>query len=166
MLTLAELKRHANKGNMYLEMLERFDKTGDAIPENFRGIRKVIKVNTVGLVLQNIDGTESRLDLKSAKLTDYDGITLTLYAIGERKPTAEEQTLLDEWYSIEKDYYKRNPMGNVYWKQKEFFGRSPYPYMSGFDCYCGSKRYQYHTGMVLDRQVRGKVILRYKVHFK
>lgn len=166
MKTLAELKRHANQGNMSLELLERFHKTGDAIPEQFRGIREVIKATSAGLLLQYKDGGESRLDFKSAKLVDYDGDTLMIYEVGLRKPTEAEQAVLDEWAAIEREYEEQNPFGNSYWKKKSYFEKCPFPYMSGFDNHSGSKRYLPHNGMVLDRQVRGEMVLKYKVHFR
>ena len=165
MLTLAELKRQAAKGNMSLEIIERFHKTGEAIPESFRGIRRVIKSISYGLILQNLDGTESRLEIRGAKLLEYTGSTLTVYAPGDRKPTDAEQKLLDEWYAIEKDYYEKNPTGNAYWKKKDFFKKSPYPYMSGFDDLCSSKRYLLDKGTVMDKQIRGEKVLVYRVHF-
>lgn len=165
MKTLAELKRHANQGNMSLELLERFHKTGDAIPEQFRGIRRVIKATAFGLLLQYKDDGKSRLHFDSAKLVEYDGDTLVIYEAGLRNPTEAEQTVLDEWAAIEKEYEAQNPFGNSYWKKKSYFEKCPFPYMSGFSDEKRSKRYLPHNGMVLDKQVRGEMVLKYKVHF-
>lgn len=46
MRTLADLKREAASGKIRFEMVERYGKTGDAIPKRCRGIRTVEKVNT------------------------------------------------------------------------------------------------------------------------
>lgn len=63
-MTLAELKRNANSGKMKLELIERYGETGDDIIERLRGIRKVLRANTVGLILENLDGAESELRIK------------------------------------------------------------------------------------------------------
>ena len=127
MKTLSELKRHANQGNMSLELLERFHKTGDAIPEQLRGIRKVIKATSVGLVMEYKHGGESRLQFDSAKLVEYDGDTLVIYEAGLRKPTEAEQAVLDEWTPIEQEYEAQNPFGNSYWKKNSYFETCPFP---------------------------------------
>lgn len=163
-LSVAELKRHAMNGTMCLELIEWHGKSGDAIPERLRGIRKVIKANSVGLSLLNGDASPSELRIESAKLVDYDGSTLTVYQIGERKPTEQEQGLLDEWQKEKEEYQRENPYGDCYWKKKDFFEKSDYPYMSGFEMVRG-KRFLSHNGQVLDKQVRGDAILRYKVHW-
>ena len=53
MKTVAELKRDANGGKMSLEMIEWYGKTGDEIRETLRGIRKVLRANTVAIILLN-----------------------------------------------------------------------------------------------------------------
>ena len=68
MKTVAELKRDANGGKMSLEMIEWYGKTGDEIKETLRGIRKVLRANTVAIILLNRDGNESEMRLNSAKL--------------------------------------------------------------------------------------------------
>lgn len=50
MKTLADLKRDAANGKIKFELMERYGKTGDEIPEKLRGIREVEKVNTVGIL--------------------------------------------------------------------------------------------------------------------
>ena len=60
-MTLAELKREAKAGKIKFEMIERFGKTGEEIPEYCRGIREVARVNTVAIILVTADGKESEL---------------------------------------------------------------------------------------------------------
>lgn len=41
MKTLADFKRDAASGKIKLEMVERYGKTGEEIPERYRGIRTI-----------------------------------------------------------------------------------------------------------------------------
>ena len=90
MKSLAELKRDVNKGDMYFEMIYRF---GKAIPERLRGKRKAIKSNSVAIFLLNAEGEESELRYGRAKLIEYDGENLTVYAPAERDLTEEEKRI-------------------------------------------------------------------------
>ena len=81
MATLAQLKRDADSGRMSVMLLWRFGKTGNDIPREMRGVRKVFRANSVGLVLE-FNGKESTLYTDSAKLVEYDGKTLTFYRAG------------------------------------------------------------------------------------
>ena len=87
-------------------MVERFGKTGDEIPESFRGIRSIKSVNTVSIMLATADGFTSRFYFPPAKLIEYDGKTLVIYARGERDLTEQERKILADWHKIEDDYYK------------------------------------------------------------
>lgn len=162
MKTLADLKRDAANGKIKLEMVERFGKTGNEIPETLRGIRTVSKVNTVAIFLTNNDGVESELRLDSAKLVEYDGETLTIYKRGERGLTEQERKILADWQKIEDDYYQSNPYGDVYWTKKDYFKNCPYPWLAGYETIRG-KRYNYN-GKILDNQVKGDAILKYRVY--
>lgn len=162
MKTLADLKRDASNGKIKLEMVERYGKTGNEIPETIRGIRTVSKVNTVAIFLANNDGVESELRLDSAKLVEYDGKALTIYARGERDLTEQERKILAEWQKIEDDYHQSNPYGDVYWKRKDYFKNCPCPWLAGYETIRG-KRYNYN-GKILDNQVKGNAILKYRVY--
>lgn len=161
--TLAQFKRDASSGKIKLEMFERYGKTGEAIPDRCRGIRTVQKVNTVGITLTTADGLTSELRFDSAKLVEYDGKSLTIYARGERDLTEQEREILTEWQKIENDYYKQNPYGNSYWKKKDYFKHCPCPWLAGFETVRG-KRYDYCTGKIVDNQIRGNAILKYYIH--
>jgi len=71
-MSLSSLKRDAASGKISLELVVRFGKTDEEIPEKMRGIRKISKVNTVGIYLINEHGEESELHFKSAKLVEYE----------------------------------------------------------------------------------------------
>ena len=161
MATLAQLKRDADSGKMSVMLLWRFGKTGNDIPREIRGVRKVFRANSVGLVLE-LNGKESTLYTDSAKLVEYDGKTLTLYRAGYRSPTVEERFVLNLWNSKETAYYQKNPFGNCFGMRKEYFASSPCPWMDGMNKIRG-KKYCPEKDKVLDYSVRGEMILRYEV---
>lgn len=162
-MTLAQLKRDANSGNMALELIERFGKTGDEIKETMRGIRKVSRSNTVGIFLINNDGKESELTIRSAKLIEYDGKTLTIFEAGHREPTDEEKSILakrDELYKKYEDTYNGG-----FWQVKQMIADSKCPWMDGGETKCG-KRYSVSENVVYDNLIKGEAVLKYKVYFE
>lgn len=161
-MKLADLKRDAASGKIKLELVERYGKTGEEIPERIRGIRTVSKINTVAIFLANADGVESELRFDSAKLVEYDGKSLTIYERGERDLTEQEQKILADWQKIENDYYQKNPHGDAYWKKKDYFKNCPCPWLAGYETVRG--KYYKYNGKVLDNQVRGNAILKYNVY--
>ena len=162
MATLAQLKRDADSGRMSVMLLWRFGKTGNDIPREMRGVRKVFRANSVGLVLE-FNGKESTLYTDSAKLVEYDGKTLTFYRAGYRSPTAEERFVLNTWKTMEDEYIKKNPFGDCFGKRKAYFDSSTCPWMDGINKIRG-KRYCPEKDKVLDFSVRGEMILRYEVY--
>ena len=163
MSTLAQLKRDADSGRMSVMLLWRFGATGDSIPQNLRGIRKIIRANSVGLIIET-NGQESMLHIASAKLIDYDGKILTVYRPAYRPVTAEERFVLNTWNSYETQYFQKNPFGNTYGKRKEYFASSRCPWMDGITKKNG-KLYLAHKDKVLDQSVRGDMALQYEVFF-
>lgn len=161
-MKLADLKRDAASGKIKFELVERYGKTGEEIPERIRGIRTVSRINTVAIFLANADGVESELRFDSAKLVEYDGKSLTIYERGERDLTEQEQKILADWQKIEDDYYQRNPHGDAYWKKKDYFKNCPCPWLAGYETVRG--KYYKYNGKVLDNQVRGNAILKYNVY--
>ena len=161
-MKLADLKRDAASGKIKLELVERYGKTGEEIPERIRGIRTVSRINTVAIFLANEDGVESELRFDSAKLVEYDGKSLTIYERGERDLTEQEKKILADWQKIEDDYYQRNPHGDAYWKKKDYFKNCPCPWLAGYETVRG--KYYKYNGKVLDNQVRGNAILKYNVY--
>lgn len=161
--SLAEMKRQAAAGKIKFELTERFGKTGEEIPEYCRGIREVARVNTVAIILVTADGKESELRFNGAKLVEYDGKSLTIYAAGERDVTPEEQSVLDGAQKIRDRHMKVNPYGNGgFWECKHYFANSSCPWMAGYETVRG-KRYNYN-GKVVDNSVKGRAILRYTIH--
>ena len=61
MKTISSLRREASSGGLAFELIKWFDKTGSDIPGRIRGIRRVSKVNTVGIYLLGENGVESEL---------------------------------------------------------------------------------------------------------
>ena len=161
MATLAQLKRDANSGKMSVILMWRFGATGDNLPPNLRGMRKVLKANSVGLVVET-NGKGSTLYIDSAKLVDYDGKFLTVYRAGYRVPTAEERFVLNTWNSMETEYFQKNPFGDCFGKRKAYFASSACPWMDGITKKCG-KSYVSHKDKVLDQSVRGEMALCYQV---
>lgn len=161
-MKLADLKRDAASGKIRLELVERYGKTGEEIPERIRGIRTVSRINTVAIFLANEDGVESELRFDSARLVEYDGKSLTIYERGERELTEQERKILADWQKIEDDYYKQNPYGDAYWKKKDYFKKCPCPWLNGYETVRG--KYYNYNGKVLDNQVRGNAILKYNVY--
>ena len=160
MKTLADFKRDAASGNIALELYERYGKSD--IPEVLSGVRKISKVNTVGVRLINAAGKESSLDVDRASLVEYDGETLTIYEPGYRQPTEEEQAVLDGWKKFAEEYEKKNPYGNIYWKFVDYFAKSPCPWMRGYETIQG-KKYVSHLGKVMDKSIKGNAILKYHI---
>lgn len=165
-MKLAEFKRKAAEGRISLELINWHGETNpDEFPERLRGIRAVVKTNTVAVFLQGQESMKhSELMLKTAKLFECDGETLSVFRPGYRLPTKEEQALLDAWDQIEKEYEEKYPYGDCFWKKKHFFEKSAYPYMSGFEP-DGPRKYKPEKKMVLDYQVRGDLVLQYKIHW-
>lgn len=162
MKKLADFKRDAASGKVKLELVERYGKTGEEIPERCRGIRAIQSVNTVGITLETEHGLTSALDFPPAKLIEYTGKSLTIYESGERDLTEQEQKVLEDWQKIEKEYYEKNPYGDAYWKKKDYFKHCPCPWLNGYETVKG--KYYNYNGKIIDNQVRGKAILKYNVY--
>jgi len=161
MKTLADLKRDANTGKMYMLMIERFGSTD--IIDRLKGVRPVLRSNTVAITLRNQDGQESEMRFENAALTEYTGDTLTIYNPGERDLTPEEQTTLDKAKAEQKRYEAENPYSESYWHMKSFYKSCPFPYLAGNETIKG-KKYQYN-GKIRDNKIKGDAILKYKIVF-
>ena len=163
--TIADLKRDATNKKISFELIERYGETGNEIPERLRGIRTAGRVNTVGIMLVDANGRDSELRLPSAKLVEYEDDYLTIYNPGERDLKAEEKQTLEKWAEIEKRIHDGNPYRETYWLKKDYFSKEKCscPWMSGWETIRG-KKYNYCTGKVIDNQIRGEAILKYKIH--
>ena len=163
MKTLADLKRDAKSGKIRLELIERFGKTGDEIPERLRGIREVAGVNTVAINLRNASGEESELRFGRASLIEYRGDMLTVYNSGYRPLTEEERAIVAGEEAFREEFQRNNPYSEPYWAIKKYYKDSSCPWMAGFETVRG-KHYQRGEDRVRDDAVRGEVVLRYRVH--
>jgi hypothetical protein len=168
MKTLAELKREAKTGNMYLEMVYRF---GSDIPEKLKGKRKVIGSNSVSISLLTTDGRKSELRLEKASLVEYDGDMLTIYGAGSRELNEKEQDIVNEWKKItstkeykEKAYHDAISDGGItYWKEKKFFKDKGALYLMGCEKQKGLL-YDFNAHLIIDESIKGKKELQYKVY--
>lgn len=166
MKTFADFKRDAAKGNMSLELLEWYGKTGEEIPKRIRGIRRVIKCTQSSLTLQGT--VESRLDYLRSSLLDYDGETLTIYTSGRRPLNEQEQRIVWKWQQLEAEYKLSGKSDEaVYRLRKEYYRNSECPWLYS-DSFVKGKLTE-HDGnvpMIRDKDLRGGVTMRYKVHFE
>ena len=165
MKTFADFKRVAAKGNMSLELIEWYGKTGADIPKRIRGIRRVIKCSQTSLTLQGT--VESRLNYLRSSLLDYDGETLTIYTSGRRSLNEQEQRIVWEWQNLEADYKLSGKSDEaVYRLRKEYYRNSECPWLFS-DSFVKGKLTE-HDGnvpMIRDKDLRGGMTMRYKVHF-
>ena len=170
--TYAQLKRDANSGRLSLEMIQRGD--GGNIPERLKGIRKVIKAKSYGLVLRNADGMESDLQIRRAALVEYDDEYLTIYNWGLRDYTPEEKAALDEWTAITEtpEYIERSNVdaltdgSSTYWQMVGFFEKKGLPNLAHEDLSKYGSSRDYTSGMMRDLNVRGSVELKYRVYLE
>lgn len=159
MKTLAEFKRNAASGKMSLEIMERYGKSDKDIPARLKGIRKVIKTNTVCAVLLNESGETSELRFGCANLFEYDGETLVIYEPGMRELTDQEQAVLNRIQAIYKE--NENTYSGGYWKVKDYVKNSPCPWMKSDKPIKGK---MFINGKVRDNAIKGNAILRYMVY--
>lgn len=164
--TLAQLKRDANSGKLKAVMTYRFG--AQEIPERLRGVRPIVRANSVGIFFRNADGRESELEIKTAALCEYTDEKLTIYQPGERPLNEQEQRVMNEWAKIEntEEYQKRHEVdiltdgSSTYWQKKAFFSERNMNYLLGFDFERGMKL-NFNTGNVIDRSIKGEKWLEY-----
>lgn len=160
MKTMAELKREANSGKMALELVERYGST--EIIDRLKGVRPVIKANSVGLILRNMDGQESHMDIKKASLMEYDGETLKVFTPGTRPLNSAEAATLEKAEKARKDYEACYNGADGYYIYKRTLKESPFPYLAG-DTMRGC-RFDRYNNQIFDDTIKGNAILVYKVH--
>lgn len=164
MLTYAQLQRDARDGKISLEIVERYGKTGDEIPERLRGTRRVVGAMTKGIKIQNADGQISELRIDSAKLCEYDDGLLTIYNAAARPMNDEEKAVWQEMTRIYEKY--RDSYSGGFWQAQEYARKSPCPWMAGEEVCRGKKRMYGENGIpyILDNSIKGDAILRYRVY--
>lgn len=178
MLTYAQLQRDARDGKISLEIVERYGKTGDEIPERLRGTRHVVGAMTKGIKIQNADGQISELRIDSAKLCEYDAGFLsfardverpiygflTIYNAGTRPMNDTEKAVWQEMTRIYEKY--QDSYSGGFWQAQEYARKSPCPWMAGEEVCRGKKRMYGENGIpyILDNSIKGDAILRYRVY--
>lgn len=175
-MTKAQLMRDAHSGILKLELLPE-GTWASGIPDRIKGIRKVIGANTVSLFLERADGNgSSTLDLGPACLVEYEKDHLKIYKPGHRKPTAEEQAILDEWaavtqtekYQKDLEYDLMTDCSLTYWQKIAFFEKRNALYLTGYrDRQHGAKLdVNVHDSeeRISDKNVRGDLSLSYRVY--
>lgn len=167
-MSFAQLKRDAQSGKLYGELIERYGET--EIIERLRGRRRVVGANTVGITFLNNDGKKSECRVERAALMDYTGDTLTIYNPGLRDLNDEESRIMQGWKDIENtdDYQRRAEIdalsdgSSTYWQKVGYFRKAGKEYLTGGEEQNGCKL-DYNTGKIRDKSVRGDTILKYKM---
>ena len=167
--TLADLKRDCKNGAIEVE-LQAAGMWANGLPERLKGWRRAIGANTVAVFFQNADWRKSELSLSCASLVEYTENAITVYKPGARDFTDEEKRILEEWKKIEEtpEYKKQAEMdiytdgSSTFYKQKYFFKDRGAEYLLGYDWQAG-KKYDYNTGRVLDKKIKGEPELVYNV---
>lgn len=141
----SNFKKDVEKGNIYLRLVERYEETGERIPERFKGIRKVSRVTGSSVILLCTDGTESHLTYTTTKLFGYDGKYFSVYTPGKRCLTDTERHILENAYAV---------CGNSDWLRYKFIENSSCPWMVGNTTVKGKK---FSNGMIFDNNIRGRL---------
>ena len=176
--SLAQLKKDAKTGNLFATMLIRCGKSHEEekFPERLQGKRQIVGSNSVAIFMKNADGEKSELRITSANLVQYTDDSLTTYYPGYRKPTAEEQLILDEWATIEQsdEYQQRlttdclTDGSSTYWQRQHFFSKKDALYLLGHDTEKGMKadlnrKHAGHEDFIRDNHIRGSVEMMYRL---
>ena len=167
MKTLTQLKKDAKSNNLYLTLIERFG--SENFPENFKGERHVTNISSTRLELTNKKGAKSYLEFPPASLIEYTDETLTIFNPGLREPNEFEKNLLKDWKKqIDEKLIERDIAtdGNTcFWRRKSFFQSHNAEYLMGHKFEKGLK-YDFNSEKILDKKIKGSVLLKYKVTIK
>lgn len=166
-MTLTTFKRLAKEKPVFLELVWRYDRTGEEIPENIRGKRKIAKVRSYGFDLVMADRPDSRtkmLRIESAAQFCLEGDTLKVFNSGYREATDEEQAMFNGWHKIQKQH-EDDPFWDGYQKMKDFFRNEgkgkDYSYL--IHARRNMRLGIYGNELIYDLKVRGPLALQYKV---
>lgn len=166
-LSLAEFKRLAQKGNMYLMLVERYGVPEESLPPDLLGVRPVVSVTSTGVILVNQYERRTVLPLERSSLVDIDDKYVSVYDPLVREPTLEERKLLEGAYNYANS--KPGTPDNIkYWLRMKYLegegalylmGRKQKgkPYLSAW--YNRSKLY------IKDARSKGSLILKYEYGF-
>ena len=176
--TLSELKKDAKTGKLFATMLIRLGKEckQEDLPELLQGSRQIISSNSVGIKLRSQNGDVSELRIPCANLVEYTEDSLTVYFPGYRKPTAEEQAILDEWDSItktkeyqEQAHYDCLTDSSVTYRQEvAFFKNHNALYLRGYEKERGlfvdtRRKHEGYEDFIRDDKIRGEIEMYYKI---
>ena len=175
--TRAQLIRDAKSGNMSLEMIEYYGNKN--VPPRVQGIRKVIKINSVDMLLKQSDGEVSHLSIPKASLMDYIGNKLFIYAGGYREPNAKEQAILGKWekHTQDPNFKQREQVdlmtdgSSTFYEKKRFFYDHKAEYLMGYEKQGGCKldhnmRNRGEKDYIFDDSIKGEPMLAYRVYMK
>jgi hypothetical protein len=171
-MTLAQLKRDAKAGTISAE-LQQAGMWKNGLPERLQGKRKLIGSNTVSIFFLNADGKKSECRLPTAALVEYSAEALTIYYPALRELNEREKAIMAEWQTVTDTAKYQEAMrydimtdcSNTYWQKKSFFEKRGAAYRLGTDWGNGCK-FDYRTGKVFDKSIRGEIELQYKLYKK
>lgn len=164
----SEFCRMAKEKDVYLELLYRFgddvEKNPASQPARLLGQRKIVAVRSYGFDVEDATDKEKTSQLRIERVAQYDytdGI-LSVFGIGERPATKEEQEVFDSW----QEKQQANP-DLSYWSMVGHFMNSKskdYRYLLNQR----RRRTDEATGreILWDKNVRGDLILKYRVTAK
>jgi hypothetical protein len=167
MKTFSELKRNADTGKYFIEMIYWY---GNELPERLKGVRQIIGSKTKSIVIKNLDGKISELRIENTNLIEISETSLTVYNSGIRELTQAEQDILKDWEVIASnpDNVKQAETdmltdGSVmFWKKKYYFEGKGYGYLLGHEKERGEK-YDHNTDKIKSDKVKGEMILQYRL---
>lgn len=159
--SLSELKRNAMEKKIEMR-LSPVGMWSDGLPERLQGWRKAISANSNSITLLNGEGRESKLYIDCASLIEYDNNRLTVYAAGLRELTDNEKKIINEWSAVQKERAEKYPYSDDYWAKKSFFEQRKAEHLLGYEYIRGCK-YDYNTGKVYDKKIKGNVQLQYEI---
>lgn len=175
-MNLTTLKAFASRKPVYIQIVERFGKRGEAIPAWLRGQRRIMSVHSYGFDV-SIAGAEdnrkegtSRLEIRRSTLCKIEDGWLSIYQSGSRPLNEAETAKMAEWKKIENsaDFQRRSMVdamtdgSSTYWQQKRFF-EGEFSYL--FSGTKNGKRLSYKgdVPVVYDESTPGDMILKYRI---
>jgi len=165
MKTLADLKRDLSIGKQVTLI-----KADHPNHKMLNIPRYVVKTQGNGVMLSpDKNATKgSFLDFPRASLLEYDGTTITIYEIGSREPSPQEQYILSQQPSRLEKNAKQCQIdvltdgSTMFYADKEYFRGLGMEYLGGFEWKQG-KKYDFSTNRIDDESIKGKVSLVYSL---
>jgi hypothetical protein len=167
MKTFSELKRNADSGNYFFEMVYSY---GYEIPDRLKGIRQLVGSKTKAILIKTNDGKVSQLDIDNTNLIDISDNALIVYNSGFRELTQAEKDILEAWEKIANETENQKQLETdmltdgsiIFWKRKRFFTERNYGYLLGHEKERGEK-YDHNTGKIKSDKVKGDKIMEYRI---